>query len=96
MSILSGIESCDTNNVIIDIKHVLTFEFYLNLCSYIMYSTSGSRGGAPGAPPPPNGRVPMIFYAQNAKFSQIFFRSLRSRSIISIILIEIGPKQAKI
>ena len=36
------------------------------------YSTaSGSRGGAPGAPPS-NGREPMIFYAQNAQFSQFF------------------------
>ena len=34
---------CDTNNVIIDIKHVLTFEFYLNLCSYIMYRAGKSN-----------------------------------------------------
>ena len=46
-------------------------------------------GGAPGARPPPNGRGPMIFYAQNAIFSHFF---LRSRLILSIILIEIWPK----
>jgi len=39
---------------------------------YIMVCTSGSRGGAPGARPP-NGRGPMIFYAQNAIFFSIFF-----------------------
>jgi len=27
-------------------------------------NTSGSRGGAPGARPHPNGRGPMIFYAK--------------------------------
>ena len=36
------------------------------------FPTSGSRGGgAPGARPP-NGRRPMIFYAQNAIFSYFF------------------------
>ena len=40
--------------------------------------TSGSRGGAPGARPPPNGRGP-VFYAQNANFSQ--FSSLASLAI---------------
>jgi len=32
--------------------------------------TSGSRGAHPARAPPPNGREPMIFYAQNAIFSQ--------------------------
>ena len=35
---------------------------------------------------PPNGRGPMIFYAQNAILSQYFHRSLRSRFILNIIL----------
>ena len=30
-------------------------------------------GGAPGAPPPPNGREHMILYAQNAYFPDFFF-----------------------
>ena len=42
--------------------------------------TSGSRGGAPGAPPPPNGRGPMIFYAQIAQFS-LYFSTLASLAI---------------
>ena len=42
--------------------------------------------------PPPNGRGLMILYAQNAIFSLFFRRSLRSRLILSIILIEIWPK----
>ena len=33
-------------------------------------SLADPGGGAPGAPPPPNGRGPMIFYVQNANFSQ--------------------------
>jgi len=33
--------------------------------------TLADPGGAPGARPP-NGRGPMIFYAQNAEFSQFF------------------------
>ena len=39
----------------------------------ILLSLAGPGGGvgAPGAPPP-NGRGPMIFYAQNAFFSQLF------------------------
>jgi len=37
-----------------------------------------------------------FFYAQNANFSQFFLRLLRSRLILSIILIEIWPKHAKI
>jgi len=41
---------------------------------FITMTTSGSR-----ATPPPNGRVPMIFYAQNNNFSLFFFRSLRSQ-----------------
>jgi len=45
-------------------------------------------GGASGATPP-NGRGPMIFYAQNAIFSHFF---LRSRLILSKILVEIWPK----
>jgi len=45
-------------------------------------------GGTPGARPP-NGRGPMIFYAQNANFSHFF---LRSRTILCILLIEIWPK----
>ena len=44
------------------------------------------------APPPPNGRGPMIYYAQNANFSQFFLRSPRLRIILSILLIEIWPK----
>ena len=35
-------------------------------------NTSGTRGGAPGAPPPPNDRGPMIFYAENANFPHFF------------------------
>ena len=59
--------------------------------------TSGSRGGGrTRRAPPPNGRGPKIFYAQNANFSQFFLRSLRSRLILSIILIEIWQKHAKI
>jgi len=41
---------------------------------------------------PPNGRGPMIFYAQYANFSQFFLRSLRSRIILSILLIVIWSK----
>jgi len=33
------------------------------------------------------GRGPMIFYAQHAKCSQLFHRLLRSRFILSLILI---------
>jgi len=40
-------------------------------------TTSGSRGGAHPARAPPNGRGPMIFYAQNAIFSH-FYSSLAS------------------
>jgi len=57
----------------------------------IRYITSGSRGGGRT----PNGRGPMIFYVQNANFSQFVLRSLRSSFILSIILIEIWPKHAK-
>ena len=45
-------------------------------------------GGAHPARAPPDGRGPMIFYAQNANFSQ-FFSSLASLALLSIILIEI-------
>jgi len=38
----------------------------------------------------------MIFYAQNANFSHFFRRSLRSRFILSIILIEIWPNAKKL
>jgi len=50
--------------------------------------------GAPGLRPP-NGRGPMFFYAQQAYFSQICPCWLRSRLILSIILIEIWPKTRK-
>jgi len=39
------------------------------------YALADPEGGAPGARPP-NGRGTMIFYAQNANFSQFFLRSL--------------------
>jgi len=55
----------------------------------MMMTLADPGGGAPGARPPPNGRGPMIFYAQNANFSHFFRRSLRSRFILSLILIEI-------
>jgi len=42
-------------------------------------SLADPGGGAPGARPP-NGRGPMIFYAQNAIFSH-FFSSLASLAI---------------
>jgi len=58
--------------------------------------TLADPGGAHPARAPPNGRGPMIFYAQNAIFSQFFCRSLRSRFFLSLILIEIWPKHAKI
>jgi len=51
-------------------------------------------GGAHPARAPPNGRGPMIFYAQNANFPKNFRRSLRSRLTLSVILIEIWPKHA--
>ena len=57
--------------------------------------TSGSRGGAHPARAPTNGRGPMIFYAQNANFSHFFPCSLRSRFILSLVLIDIWPKHAK-
>ena len=44
------------------------------------------------ADPGGGGADPWFFYAQNANFSQFFFRS---RLILSIILIEIWPKHAK-
>jgi len=55
-------------------------------------STPADPGGRTRRARPPNGRGPMIFYAQNANFSQFFRRSLRSRLILSIIIIEIWPK----
>jgi len=59
-------------------------------------SLANPRGGRTRhAPPPPNGCGPIIFYAQNAIFSQIFLRSLRSRLILSIIIIEYDQKHAK-
>ena len=62
----------------------------------LLLTLADPGGGAPGARPPPNGRGPMIFYAQNAIFSQFFRRSLRSRFFLSLILIEIWPKHAEI
>jgi len=38
----------------------------------IFESLADPGGGTPGAPPP-NGRGPTIFYAQNANFLNIFF-----------------------
>ena len=55
----------------------------------IQYVTLADPGGAHPARAPPNGRGPMIFYAQNANFSHFF---LRSRTILCILLIEIWPK----
>ena len=49
-------------------------------------------GGRTRRAPPPNGRGPMILYAQNAKISQFFLRSLRSRFILDLILLEIWQK----
>jgi len=54
-----------------------------------MCSSLADPGGAHPARAPPNGREPMIFYAPNANFSHFFRRSLRSRFILSIFLIEI-------
>ena len=42
------------------------------LCYVMLLSLADPGGGAHPAPPPPNGRGPMIFYAQNAIFSQFF------------------------
>ena len=52
-------------------------------------------GGRTRRPPPPNGRGPKIFYAQNAIFSQFFLRSLRSRLMLSINLIKVWQTHAK-
>ena len=52
-------------------------------------------GVAPGARPPLTAADLWFFYAQNANFSQFFRRSLPSRLIFSLILIEIWPKHAK-
>jgi len=41
-----------------------------------MHMSLADPGWAHPAPPPPNGRGPMIFYAQNAIFSQLFLASL--------------------
>ena len=46
-------------------------------------------GGAHPAPPPLTAADLWFFYAQNANFSHFFRRSLRSRLLLSTILIEI-------
>jgi len=57
-------------------------------------SLADPGGGAQPEPSlPPNGR--MIFYAQNANFSQIYLRSIRSRLILGIILIKTWPIHVK-
>jgi len=62
----------------------------------VFHALADPGGGAHPARAPPNGRGPMIFYAQNAEFSQ-FFSSLATLAIyLSIILIEIWTKHAKI
>ena len=71
-----------------DTYHILYQEYRFHLI------TSGSRGAHPARPPPLLPRT-YVLYAQNAIFSQIFLRSLRSRFILSIILIEIWPKTRK-
>ena len=53
--------------------------------------TLADPGGAHPARAPPNGRGPMISYGQNANFSQFFRRSLRSRFILSLILVKNTP-----
>ena len=78
-----------TDKKIIHGKHSRTL-----ISPYISLADPG--GGAHPARAPPNGRGPKIFYAQNANFSQIFLRSLRSRLILSILVIEIWPKHATI
>jgi len=58
--------------------------------NYLTVSLADPGGGAhPARAPPPNGRGPMIFYAQNPKFYQFFRRSLRSRLNLCLILIDI-------
>ena len=57
----------------------------LNCSEFFIYNSLADPVGAhPARAPPPNGRGPMIFYAQNANFSQFFRRSLRSRFILSM------------
>ena len=65
------------------------------LCPMLqMYSTSGSRGERTRRDPPPNGRGPMICVCPKRYFSHLFLCSLRSRLILTIILIEIWPQHA--
>ena len=61
-----------------------------------LFKSLADPGGAHPARAPPNGRGPMIFLCPKRYFFSIFFRSLRSRYILSLILIEIGPKHAVI
>jgi len=68
--------------------------FILSNLAY-MCTLADPGGGAHPARAPANGRGPMMFYAQNAKFSSFFLRLLRSRFILSIILKEICQKHAK-
>jgi len=60
-----------------------------------MYESTIADPEGGGAPAPPNGRGPMIFYAQNAKFSQFFFARYARDYFLSIILIEIWQNTLK-
>ena len=59
----------------------------------VLVYTSGSRGGGPSS----NGRGPMIFFMPKTLLflNFLFACSLRSRFILSIILIEIWSEHAK-
>jgi len=61
------------------VHYILTF--HVKIYCYMFYIHQRNQGGAPGAPPPSNGRGLMNVYAQNAKLSQLFLRSLRLRLI---------------
>ena len=59
-------------------------------------TTSGSRGGRTRRAPPLTTADLWFFNAQNAYFSHFFPRSLRSQFILSLNLIDIWSKHAKI
>ena len=59
---------------------------------YIALADPGG-GGAHPARAPPNGRGPMIFLCPKRFFFSIFPRSLRSRIILNLILIEMWPEK---
>ena len=82
---INNYNSCHRNSIRFQIKVKINMDRRRSSGTRQRPSTSGSRGGGP------NGRGPMIFLMPKTRFFSIF---LRSRLILSIILIEIKPKHA--